>query len=336
MNLSDGAASDRVQGHVVTQNYFSVVGVDVARGRVFGPADEDVVVVSHGLWQRMLGGREDVLGRRLTINGKPSVVIGVAPPGFTGLLRGLPADLWLPLERQSQLAEQLTERGSRWLTVVGRLADGVELPRAQAAFKVIGDQLHRAYPQEWTDLKGEGRRITLEPANQSLLVDRADVLPFMATLMAVVGIVLLLACVNVSNLMLARAAVRSREMAIRLSVGAGRARVLRQLFTESVLLAIAGRPGQHARCVCRNDAVGPNAAAPAAANLARLESRCAGAGVHRPHVPADRHAVRTAARPPDDATEPDHGAEGRRSRTPASIACVVAPSATDWWPCRWR
>lgn len=238
MNLSDGAASDRVQGHVVTQNYFSVVGVDVARGRVFGPADEDVVVVSHGLWQRMLGGREDVLGRRLTINGKPSVVIGVAPPGFTGLLRGLPADLWLPLERQSQLADQLTERGSRWLTVVGRLADGVELPRAQAAFKVIGDQLHRAYPREWTDLKGEGRRITLEPANQSLLVDRADVLPFMTTLMAVVGIVLLLACVNVSNLMLARAAVRSREMAIRLSVGAGRARVLRQLFTESVLLAM--------------------------------------------------------------------------------------------------
>ena len=154
MNLSDGAASDRVQGHVVTQNYFSVVGVDVARGRVFGPDDEDVVVVSHGLWQRMLGGREDVLGRRLTINGKPSVVIGVAPPGFTGLLRGLPADLWLPLERQSQHAERLTERGSRWLTVVGRLADGVELPRAQAAFKVIADQLHRAYPQEWSDLKG--------------------------------------------------------------------------------------------------------------------------------------------------------------------------------------
>ena len=87
MNFSDGAGSDRVQGHVVTQNYFSVVGVDVARGRVFGPDDEDVVVVSHGLWQRMLGGREDVLGRRITINGKPSLVIGVAPAGFTGLLQ---------------------------------------------------------------------------------------------------------------------------------------------------------------------------------------------------------------------------------------------------------
>ena len=181
----------------------------------------------------------------IAINGKPSVVIGIAPSGFTGLLRGLPADLWLPLERQPQLAERLTNRGSRWLTVVGRLADGVELPRAQAAFKVIAGQLHRAYPQEWTDLKAEGRRITLEPANQSLLlVDRADLLPFMATLMAVVGIVLLLACVNVSNLMLARAAVRSREMAIRLSVGAGRARVIRQLFTESLLLAIlAGLAG---------------------------------------------------------------------------------------------
>ena len=245
MNFSDGAGGDRVQGHVVTQNYFSVVGVDVARGRVFRPDDEDVVVVSHGLWQRMLGGREDVLGRRITINGKPSLVIGVAPAGFTGLLRGLPADLWLPLERQSQHERRLTDRGSRWLTVVGRLADGVELPRAQAAFKVIAGQLHRAYPREWSDLKSEGRRITLEPANQSLLlVDRADVLAFMATLMAVVGIVLLLACVNVSNLMLARASARSREMAIRLSVGAGRARVLRQLLTENLLLAmLAGLTG---------------------------------------------------------------------------------------------
>jgi len=242
MNLSDGIVSDRVQGHVVTQNYFSVVGVDVARGRVFAPADEDVVVVSHGLWQRLLGGREDILGRRLTINGRPSVVIGVAPPGFTGLLRGLPADLWLPLERQPQHADRRAERGSRWLSVVGRLADGVELPRAQAAFTVIADQLHRAYAREWTDLKSEGRRITLEPADQAMLfVERADILPFMATLMGVVGIVLLLACVNVSNLMLARAAVRGREMAIRLSVGAGRARVLRQLFTESMLLAaVAG------------------------------------------------------------------------------------------------
>lgn len=239
MNLSDGGASDRVQGHLVTQNYFSVVGIDVARGRVFGPDDENVVVVSHGLWQRMLGGREDVLGRRLAINGRPAVVIGIAPSGFTGLLRGLPADLWLPVERQPQLAERLSQRGSRWLTVVGRLADGVELPRAQAAFTVLARQLHRAHPREWTDLKAAGRRITLEPANQSLLlVDRADVVPFMATLMAVVGIVLLLACVNVSNLMLARGAVRSREMAIRLSVGAGRSRVLRQLFTESLLLAI--------------------------------------------------------------------------------------------------
>ena len=239
MNLSDGSVSDRVQGHVVTRNYFSVVGVDVARGRVFGPGDEDVVVVSHGLWQRLLGGREDVLGRRLTINGRALVVIGVAPPGFTGLLRGLPADLWLPLEGQPQHAERATARGSRWLSVVGRLADGVELPRAQAAFKVIGDQLHRAYPREWTDLKSEGRRITLEPADEAMvLVEREDILPFLATLMAVVGIVLLLACVNVSNLMLARAAVRGREMAIRLSVGAGRARVLRQLFTESLLLAI--------------------------------------------------------------------------------------------------
>jgi predicted permease len=239
MNLSGGGVSDRVQAHHVTRNYFEVVGVGVARGREFGADDGGGVVVSHGLWQRLWGGRDEALGRTVLVNGKPRVVIGVAPREFTGLLRGLPADLWLPIEPQPELAERLTRRDSRWLMVVGRLAHADGLPQAQAALSSIAAQLHRAYPREWSDLRSAGRRVTLLPANQSMLfVDRDDVVQFMTALMAVVGIVLLLACVNVANLALARATVRSREMAIRLSVGAGRARVVRQLFTESLLLSI--------------------------------------------------------------------------------------------------
>ena len=245
MNLSDRDVSDRVQGHVVTSNYFALLGVPVARGRSFEANEEGTAIISHAVWQRMWGGREDVLGRTIAVNGRPAVVIGIAPPGFTGLLRGLPADLWLPLERQPQHVERTTVRGSRWLMVVGRLAEGVELPRAQAALGAIAVQLHRAYPQEWTDLKGQGRRVTVQPANQSLVfVERSEVVQFMSVLMAVVGIVLLLACVNVANLLLARATARSREMAIRLSVGAGRARVVRQLLTENLLLStLAGVAG---------------------------------------------------------------------------------------------
>jgi len=240
MNVSGGGVSDRVQAHLVTRSYFSVVGVDVARGRAFGHDDGGGVVISHGFWQRLWGGSGDALGRTIVVNGVPRVVIGITPRAFTGLLRGLPADLWLPIEAQPDFAEQLTSRGSRWLTVVGRLADTASLPQAQAALTTIAGQLHRAYPREWSDLRSSGRRITIEPANQSMLfVERHEVVQFMTALMGVVGLVLVLACVNVANLTLARAAGRSREMAIRLSVGAGRARVVRQLITESLLLCVA-------------------------------------------------------------------------------------------------
>ena len=248
MNLSSGGATERVLGHVVTETYFPVLGVGVARGRAVTAEDESGAVLSYNLWQRSFASDQDVVGRRIVLNGKPYHVAGVAPEGFTGLIRGIPADLWVPLPRSAQPgtpeADRLSSRGSRWLLVAGRLAEGVDLAKAQAAFRVIAGRLHRAYPENWTDIAKQGRRITLQPVDEALLVDRGGVVRFLTVLMAVVGIVLLLACVNVANLLLARAAARSREMSIRLSLGAGRPRLIRQLLTESIVLsAVAGVAG---------------------------------------------------------------------------------------------
>jgi predicted permease len=248
MNLSTGGATERVLGHVVTEDYFPVLGVGVVQGRAVTAEDETRAVLSYNLWQRSFASDRDVVGRRIVLNGKPYHVAGVAAQGFTGVIRGIPADLWVPLPRNAQPgspeAAQLTSRGSRWLLVAGRLAEGVGLTKAQAAFRVVASRLHKAYPENWTDIAKQGRRITLQPVNEALLVDRGGVVRFLTVLMAVVGIVLLLACVNVANLLLARAAARTREMSIRLSLGAGRSRLIRQLLTESVLLsAVAGVAG---------------------------------------------------------------------------------------------
>ena len=246
MSLSGPDGAQRMLGHIVTGDYFSVLGVEAARGRVFSSEDERVVVLSHGLWQRRFGSDPLVVGREIVLNGQPFRVGGVAPRSFTGLTRGIPADVWTPLATHGGQREvnRRAQRGARWLFVAGRLRDGVSLEQAQAAFGVIATQLHATYPEQWTDVREEGRRVTLVPANDALMVSRSGVVGFLTLLMAVVGIVLLLACVNVANLMLARSVARAREMSIRLSLGAGRARLIRQLLTESVLLsAVAGGAG---------------------------------------------------------------------------------------------
>lgn len=240
-DLSTAEATERVQGQLVTENYFAVLGVNALLGRMPSEEHEDGIVVSYGLWQRVFASDPQIVGREIVLNGKPYHVAGVAPKGFTGVIRGIPADLWAPV---TLAKERLTNRGSRWLMIAGRLTEGASLEQAQEEFRVIASRMHGAYPEAWTDITQQGRRITLLPANEALMGDRAAVAGFLAVLMAVVGIVLLLACVNIANLLLARAAARTREVGIRLSLGAGRLRLIRQLFTESLLLSlVAGAAG---------------------------------------------------------------------------------------------
>jgi predicted permease len=246
MSVNFGGSTERLLGHFVTDSYFSVLGLNYMPPGNTAVLGESDVIISRSLWQRNFASDPAVAGRAVLVNGRPYRIAGVAPSGFTGLVRGVPADLWVPISAVpgTPEANRLANRGSRWLFVVGRLADGVNSAKAQAALDVIAGQLYKTHQQDWVDLKGKGRQIRLLPTNESLLVDRTQVVAFLSLLMSVVGIVLLLACVNVANLLLARSAARAREISIRLSLGAGRERLIRQMLTESLLLScIAGTAG---------------------------------------------------------------------------------------------
>jgi predicted permease len=229
-NLSGDGLPERVSGARVTQPFFEVFGLPPALGRAFVPEEDvpggaRVVVLGHGLWQRRFGGRPDVLGRSVTLNGESYTVIGVAPPGFQ---HPEGAQLWVPL--QAGLA---TSDNTHYLAVVGLLRPGVEAGQVGALVKAQGEQLRAARPELVPP------EIVLDADSLQAISTRMFKLPLLV-IWGGVGLVLLIACVNLANLQLARAGSRERELAVRIALGAGPGRILRQFLTESVLLSGAG------------------------------------------------------------------------------------------------
>ena len=246
--ISIGGRTERIWGHLVTPSYFSTLGVRPILGRIFNPDDErrgqtPVVVVSFSFWREHLGGDPAVIGTRLRINGQPCTVVGVGPPDFQGASPMVyNADLWLPVAAGEGLAPEmanhpLEDRDQHIFHLVARLQPGVAPSRAEAAL----DTLARGIEQEYgdADRNREGRRVLLLPAGKLLPFRKQD-LPYLTGFFLVLGgMILLIASSNTANMMLARAADRRKEIAIRLAMGAGRGRLVRQLLTESMLIAAA-------------------------------------------------------------------------------------------------
>jgi len=242
VNLASGGRPEIALAGIVTADYFTTLGVRPALGRWFRPDEgqgvvaHPVVVLSHSLWRRRFGGDRGALGRTVSVDRHPYTVIGVAPADFLGSYGGIAQDLWVPIGQEPELVaggDQISS-GRYPVQITGRMRPGARIAGVQAELDLLSRQLAQAFPDH------AGWREVAYPLAEAQRGVTSSLVPTVEALMAVVLVVLIISCLNVANLLLARALMRRREITIRLAVGANRGRLLRQLLTESLLLAALG------------------------------------------------------------------------------------------------